>query len=199
LTDDERPRTIERARAGDWEAIEDLVGGAIAPTFDAAIHLFGDEAQARRVTEEALLAMLVSVRRGELRDGDPLTMTARSLAASASAAGAHPFPAGLEADDLVAIGCRPDDARGAALGTLPPADRVAAILAFALDLGAHEIAPAIGREVAAVERAIQSALAAIPHAQPEQALRDLLDARAGRFRLPAEIEEHVLDRFEAQG
>src|SRR5260221_7666037 len=46
LKDDARPRLIERARGGDWDAIEDLVSGAVAPTFDAALHLMGDPARA---------------------------------------------------------------------------------------------------------------------------------------------------------
>jgi hypothetical protein len=195
LNDAELPRLIERARGGDWDAIEDILSGALAPTFDAALHMAGDPVHAARLAEDALLDLLLAVRSGSFSDGDPLSRTARSLANSASATGG-PFETGLLPDDLVVIGMRPSDARRADLGRVAAADRVAAVLAYALDVPPEELAQAFDRPRAEVEAAIGRVLAAIPHEEPEQALRDILDARAARARLPADLEDRVLDRLE---
>jgi hypothetical protein len=196
LSDDERPQLIERAARGDWEAIEDLVSGTMAPAFDAALHLFGDPVEAARQTEEALLGMLVAIRRGSHGAGDPEILAARGLRTSASASKASPFAAGLEPDDMIAIAMRPDDARRADLGAVSAEDRVLAMIAFALDLTPSDLALACDRTPAEVSAAVDRVLGAIPHERPESALRDILDARASRVRVPLEIEERVLDRFE---
>jgi hypothetical protein len=190
------PSLLERARGGDWDAIEDLVSGAVAPTFDAAFHLFGDQARAASATEEALFALLQAVRRGEITGGDPLRAAGRSLAQATAEAGASPFAAGLETEDLVTIGARPGDARGAAVGRLASADRVAAVLAFALDLEPADLAFALGRPKAEATASVDRVLAALPHAVPAEALRDILDARASRARVPTDVEDRVLDRYE---
>jgi hypothetical protein len=198
LTEDRsaQPSLLERARGGDWDAIEDLVSGAVAPTFDAAFHLFGDPARAASATEEALLALLLAVRRGEITGGDPLRVTGRSLATAAAAAAVSPFASGLATEDLVAIGARPDDARGAAVGKLAAADRVAAILAFALDLEPADLAFALGRPKGEAAASVDRLLAALPHAAPSDGFREILDARASRARVPPDVEERVLDRYE---
>jgi hypothetical protein len=196
LNDDERPRLIERARGGDWDAIEDLVVGALAPTFDAALHLSEGAADAAVATEDALFAMLVAIRDGALPSGDPLAAAAAALAGAAGAAGKAPFAAGLSPEDLVAIARRPDDPRRGDLGKVPAADRIAAVLAFSLDLDAGTLAEALGARAADVQAAIDRVLGAIPHDRPAEALRDVLDARAARVRLPLDVEERVLDRFE---
>jgi hypothetical protein len=198
LTDDERPRLIQRARAGDWEALEDLATGASAPTFDAAFHLFADQERAAKAAEDALLALLLEVRRGQFVDGDPLGVTGRALADSARAAGISPFSTGLTVEDLVLIGRRPDDARGTEIGRLAPEDRVAAVLAFALDLAPQDLAHALGeRRGSAVER-VARVLDVIPAENPEEALHAILDERASRARVPADLEERVLDRYEKE-
>jgi hypothetical protein len=194
LNDAELPRLIERARGGDWDAIEDLLSGALAPTFDAALHFAGDPALAARLAEDALFDLLLAVRSGSFSDGDPLGPAARSLAQSA--AGQAPFDTGLLPEDLVAIGRRPDDARRADLAKVSAADRVTAVLAYALDVPPDELARALDRPHADVAGAIDRVLAAIPHDDPAQALRDVLDARASRARLPADLEDRVLDRLE---
>jgi hypothetical protein len=196
LTDEHRPSLIERARAGDWDAIEDLVAGTVAPTFDAALHVFGDPKRAEAAAEDALLALLIAVRGREIEDGDPLRATGRSLAEAAAAAKAGPFAEGLTPDDLVLIGLRPDEARRGALTGVAAADRVAAILAFALGLEPADLAWALGRSRPDAEAAVLRVLDAIPHARPAEALRDILDARAASTRVPPDLEEHVLDRYE---
>jgi hypothetical protein len=190
------PSLFDRARGGDWEAIEDLVAGAVAPTFDAALHLFGDAAQATSATEDALLALLQAVRRGELDDGDPLRVTGRALARAAAGGGAAPFAGGLSSDELVAIGARPDDSRGAAVAKIALADRVAAVLAYALDLDSGDLAYALERPKTEVTASVDRVLAAIPHPAPGEAFRIVLDARAARARVPSDVEERVLDRYE---
>jgi hypothetical protein len=196
LSDDERPRLIERARGGDWDAIEDLVAGAIAPTFDAALHLLGDAALASQATEDALLALLLAVRKGEIRSEDPLIVSARSLSAAAQASGSSPFSGGLGAEDLVTIERRLDDPRRSDLGKIAAADRIAAVLAFSLDLAPEELGPALGRAPADLRSAIDGVLDSLPHEQPEEAFRAILDARASRARVPLHVEDRVLDRFE---
>jgi hypothetical protein len=190
-------KLIERARGGDWDAIEDLVSGAIAPTFDAALHLFGDPAKAAQAAEDALLAMLAAVRAGSVQEGgDPLAATATSLAAAARASGIVPFAAGLSAGDLVALGLRPDDGRRGEIAKLAASDRVAAVLTFALDLPPDALAAPLGATPAAIAGSLARILDAIPHEDPAQAFRDILDARAAQVRLPAGLEDRVLDRFE---
>jgi hypothetical protein len=196
LSEAPRPSLVERARAGDWDAIEDLVAGASAPTFDAALHLFGDAERAARAAEDALFALLLAVRGGEFDEGDPLRVTGRSLAEAAKAGGAEPFAKGLAPDDLIILGLRPDDARRAALGKVAAADRIAAVLAFALDLEPADLAWALGRPRPEAESAVARVLAAIPLEPPAGAFRDILDAHAASTRLPGDVEEHVLDRYE---
>jgi hypothetical protein len=195
LNDDELPRLLESARGGDWDAIEDLLTGMLAPTFDAALHLTGDPAKAGTVAEDALVDVLLSVTSGAWKEGDPLAAAACALAKGA-AGGPAPFETSLTPEDLVAIGRRPDDARRGELARVAAADRVIAVLAYALDLAPDELAPALGRPPAEVAGAIERVLAAIPHDDPAQAFRDVLDTRAARARVPGDLEDRVLDRLE---
>jgi hypothetical protein len=196
LTDDLRPRLMERARGGDWDAIEDLVSGATAPTFDAAFHLFGDASRAEKETEEALLEMLGRIGSGEIAGGDPLAATGRSLARACQSSSAAPFASGLSPEDLVILGLRPDDARRGAIARTPAADRIAAVLAMALDLEPADLARALEVSEKAAVAAVDRVLAAIPQAAPAEAFRSLLDARAAHVRVPLDVEERVLDRYE---
>jgi hypothetical protein len=195
LNDDELPRLLERARGGDWDAIEDLLSGILAPTFDAALHLTGDPAKAGPAAEEALVDVLLSVKSGAWKAGDPLAAAARALARRGSTEPA-PFEGGLSPEDLVAIGRRPDDARRGELARVAAADRVAAVLAYALDIAPDDLASALGRPPAEVAAAIDRVLAAIPHEDPAQAFRDVLDTRAARARVPGDLEDRILDRVE---
>jgi hypothetical protein len=196
LTDAERPRLFARARARDWDAIEDLVAGALAPTFDAAWHVFGDVRDAARAAEDALLAMIKAVAAGELTDGDPLIVCARALARAAQTANKAPFADGLRQDDMAVITRRPDDARRLDLARTAPADRLAAVLTAALDLSPEEMAVALETSPGEIGAAVDRVVRTIPHEAPGTAFRDILDARAAAVRVPIDVEEHVLDRFE---
>jgi len=190
------PPALDRARAGDWEGFEDLLGQTLAPTFDAAVHLFGGGPAAATAAEDALFDLLESVRRGRFTHGDPLKWTARTLVRGARAAGRAPLEGGLAADDLVELGLAPGDGRGPAVGRLPVDDRLAATLDVALDLEPRDLAFALEKPEAEAAAALARAFKAVPHARPREALRDVFDRRAARERLPAGAEDRVLDRLE---
>lgn len=195
--EDDRPSALERARGGEWDAFEDLLGRTVAPTFDAAVHLFPDAATAAAAAEEALLAFLVAVRRGAFSAGDPLKATARTLARATRAAGRYPFAAGFGPEDLACLGLAPDDGRGKLFAKTADLDRLALALDVALDLEPADLAYALETPEKEARAAVERALAAVPSSSPRNALRDLFDARAARTPLPSGLEDRVLDRFEA--
>src|SRR4029079_3471611 len=135
----------------------------------------------------ALLALLLAVRGGEFDSGDPLRVTGRRLAEAAQAARREPFEQGLAPEALIRLGLRPDDARRAGLGKLAAADRIAAVLAFALDLEPADRAGVIARPRPEAASAVLRALATIPHELPAEAFRDVLDAHAATTRLPGDV------------
>jgi hypothetical protein len=194
--DDDRPSALERARGGEWDAFEDLLGQTVAPTFDAAIHLLDDPATAEAASEEALFGLLTAVRRGSFHHGDPLKFTARSLVRTARGASRSPFAEGFGPEDLTQLGLPPTDGRGRLFGKQPELERFALTLDVALDLEPRDLAFALEKPEAEVAPALDRALQAVPVSSPRNALRDLFDARAARHRVPPGLEDRVLDRLE---
>ncbi len=199
MSDYPRPSPFERARSGDWEAYEEIVSATIAPTFDAAWLILGDADAAARVTEESLFELLQAVKSGAFRGGDTLRFTGRAVVRAARAAKSEPFASGLEPDDMAFANCPPNDPRRFDLGKLPASDRIAIILGLAMDLEPSDLAHALEVPVDHALAAADRALAAVPSHLPKDALRDMLDNRASRVRVPFSLEERVLDRFEAAG
>ncbi len=195
--DDGKPSVFSRAHGGDWEAYEELLAQTVAPTFDAAVHLFEDAATAGAAAEEALFSLALAVRKAEFTAGDPLKFTARLLARGAKAAARSPFFAGLTPEDLTLLALEPTDGRGSNFAKASELARYAVVLDVALDLEPRDLAYALEKPEAEVAAALAEALDLVPAHDPRDAFRDVLDARAARFRLPPGIEDRVLDRLEA--
>lgn len=183
-------RTLDRARGGDDAALVDLLAGVLAPTFDAACHLFRDATRAREATEAALVHLAATIRSGALEGDDPLACTGGRLARDAREGGFAPFPDG---------GNEPPPG-GADLRTLrhvaalPETDRRLLILDLALGLPESGLATALGLPREEVALAL-GRIHGPPGTDLRTRLQELLDGHAAMFPLPRGLLDGIARRL----
>jgi hypothetical protein len=70
------PSTLDRALAGDNEALEHVLEGIVAPLFDLAFHALGEVSEARAACAATLEALAEELRGGRSHHRDPLVHAA---------------------------------------------------------------------------------------------------------------------------
>lgn len=171
------PTPLELAFQGDEDALEQVLGGVVAPLFDLALHLRRQPVLAELATVDALRAVAEAVRAGALPHADPLTVAARHLLDACARAPAEPRP----------------PARGpieAALEALPPSERAAVLAACAADLDGADLGFVLGLPPARGDALVLVALRKLQRSAAE--LRSALDVAAAEVRLPAGMVDRAL-------
>ncbi|MAG57176.1 MAG: hypothetical protein CMJ83_12860 [Planctomycetes bacterium] len=169
-----KPDPLERARDGDEDALEQVLGGILAPLFDLALHYWRQPVRAELATVVGLQGLARVVRDGGPPDGvSPLAVAVEHLFASTE----RPPARTSSPDDL-----------HRRLGDLED-DRRRAVLAFlACDLDEAELIRALGRSNA--RALLDVGLSELDGSESE--IRQSLDEEAARTALPPGLVDRAL-------
>jgi RNA polymerase sigma-70 factor (ECF subfamily) len=160
------PHLLDRAQAGDPDALDTLFGELIAPAFRLALALLHDRQAAEDAVQEA--AVLAWRKLDRLRPGSEvrpwfLAFVANQCRNTRRARWTSVLK--LETLDRVASGIEDDVVLGAdlrrALAGLSHQHRVAIVLHYGLDLPLEEVAAATGAPLGTVKSRIHRAAAAL--------------------------------------
>jgi hypothetical protein len=185
MRSERKPSVFERARQGEKEAFEEILSSVVAPTFDTALHLFGDPECARKGTEDALFALLESVQSGAFAGSEPLAFLGGRLAAAARERNAVPLTGMMAGESF----------QGRVVPALSVEEGTAIILELSLGLTLGELADAMRLDRPTAALVLARAHGALDTQDPAEAWQELLDARAAAVRLPSGIADRVLDRM----
>lgn len=169
----EKPDPLELAREGDEDALEQVLGGVVAPVFDLALHRYRQPVRAALATIEGLRALADVIRNGGPIP-EPVAEAARGVLASGKEA--EPVPAGTPLD--------------VALAAIDADQRCALLAAFACDLDGDELAHALGVDPRKALALYTFGLEAL--GLDREDLRDALDARAAETPLPPGLIDRAL-------
>lgn len=185
-----------RFAAGDDSAASAIVAETLCPTFDFAYHVFADADRAGIVAREACTDLLAKLRKGPLRAPELLAETAAYVVARARTEGVSAFSKPFAFEDAALLGCAPTDRRLPALAAAPAEVRQALAASVAMDLDGPALGYAIGVSASEADALLARGLSLVPSDAPLTRLRDLMDDRAARVRIPRGTEEAILEPFE---
>lgn len=172
-----RDYVLEKALAGDLDAIENVLGQVYAPLFDLAHHLQGQVEATHDPLVAALRHLADGLIAGELGGSTPFLVAARALIVDLDGR----LPARIDAAAPIVAGLE----RRAALALLAR---------HALDLDGPELDEALGLAGGRGERLAEAALAEL--AVDEDELRDRLDEVSSRVALPEGLVDAVMDELD---
>ncbi len=164
---------MELAREGDEDAMEQVLGGVVAPLFDLALHRYRQPVRAELATVEGLQLLVSALRQGDVSPS-PVAVAARGVLRS----GAETRPASI-ATDLER-----------SLEALSVSQRTALLAAASCDLDAEELGHALEMDLDQAEELHREAATRFELDPAE--LRDALDQVAGRTPLPTGLVERAL-------
>ena len=168
-----KPDPLELARGGAEDALEQVLGGVVAPVFDRALHRYRQPVRAELATVEGLRRLAES-----LRGGGPSSSPVAEAARGVFESGPEVLPASVSTPLEVALSRLSSHQRATILG------------ATACDLDAEELAYALQRDLQTTVEIHAAAMDIL--AMDADELRDTLDEEAGRTPLPPGLTDRAL-------
>ena len=170
-----KPDPLDLARTGDEDALEQVLGGIVAPLFDLALIRFHQPARAETAVVEGLHAAATTIRGGNL-ESTPLAIAAREVLA--------PRP------DVPELTTQASDIEQV-LESLAEPERLAVLAVVACDLDADELGHALTRTPEEASDLVTRGMSSLDLSS--EALRDAVEERAAAVALPFGLIDRALD------